>query len=74
MEHLLAAGRPVASSCRGDGICGKCRVNVLEGKENLSPIEPLERLAHERLKLPQGVRLSCQARVRGDVTIDTSYW
>lgn len=74
MPRLLSAGLPVASSCLGDGICGKCRVQVLSGGENLSPVESLEGLTRDRLRIPSGVRLSCQARVTGDIVIDTSYW
>jgi len=74
MASLLAAGLPVASSCHGDGICGKCRVRVLEGAKNLSPEEAPEKLLRERLKIPSDQRVSCQARVLGDVTVDASYW
>ncbi len=74
MKALLEAGLPVASSCHGDGICGKCRVQVVEGSENLSKVEELERMLHERLQIPSGQRISCQTRVLGDVKVDTSYW
>ncbi len=74
MQELLKAGLPVASSCHGDGICGKCRIVVIEGSENLSQINALENLVRERLKVPREYRISCQTLVLGDITIDTSYW
>ncbi len=74
MKALLAAGLPVASSCHGDGVCGKCRVQVLSGAENLSKVGTVEELVRDRLKTPRDYRLSCQAQVLGDVVIDTSYW
>ncbi|MGZ3721798.1 MAG: 2Fe-2S iron-sulfur cluster-binding protein [Bdellovibrionales bacterium] len=74
MEELLLASLPVASSCHGDGICGKCRVRVLKGAENLSKIVPLEELVRDRLKVPVGFRISCQTQVLGDIEIDTTYW
>jgi ferredoxin, 2Fe-2S len=74
MDALLAAGLPVASSCHGDGVCAKCRVVVLEGAENLSGVGPVEQMLRDRLKIPKGVRISCQTKVVGDVLIDTSYW
>jgi 2Fe-2S ferredoxin len=74
MEALLKAGLPVASSCHGDGICAKCRVQVLAGAENLSPIGPLEQMLRDRLRIPSGIRISCQSLVLGDILIDTSYW
>lgn len=74
MDELLLAGLPVASSCHGDGVCGKCRIRILSGVENLSPIAELERMLRDRLKVPPDFRISCQTRVHGDVLIDATYW
>ncbi|MCB0390003.1 MAG: (2Fe-2S)-binding protein [Bdellovibrionales bacterium] len=74
MKSLLVAGRPVASSCDGDGICSKCRVKVLEGSENLSPMSYFEKERLEMNNIPEDYRLSCQAKVLGDVTVDADYW
>lgn len=74
MRELQAAGLPVASSCNGDGICGKCRMRVISGKENLSPQQDVELTVRDRLKIPPDQRISCQARVIGDIVIDASYW
>ncbi len=74
MEALLRAGLPVASSCHGDGICGKCRIQIVSGSENLTQINPIEAIVRERLRVPPEYRISCQTRVMGDITIDTSYW
>jgi ferredoxin, 2Fe-2S len=74
MPALLGAGLPVASSCHGDGVCAKCRVVVVAGSENLSRIESVEQMLRDRLKIPKDVRISCQTKVLGDVTIDTTYW
>ncbi|MGE3683994.1 MAG: 2Fe-2S iron-sulfur cluster-binding protein [Bdellovibrionales bacterium] len=74
MEVLLTAGLPVASSCHGDGVCGKCRIRVLEGLENLSRVGPLEEILRERHRMPRDVRISCQTDVLGDIRIDATYW
>jgi 2Fe-2S ferredoxin len=74
MEALVANGLPVASSCGGDGVCAKCRVEVVTGRENLSMEGDREKSLRERQEIPSNERLSCQVRVLGDVTIDTSYW
>ena len=74
MDALLNAEVPVASSCHGDAVCGKCKVNVLEGAENLSPVTDAEQFRKEKLKLGSDIRLSCQAKVIGDIKIDTTYW
>ncbi len=74
MEALLKAGFPVASSCHGDGICGKCRIQILEGVENLSKINEVEQLVRDRIGIAKEYRISCQSRVMGEILIDTSYW
>ena len=74
MQSLLDAHLPVASSCLGDGVCGRCRVQIVSGKENLSPIGATEEILRDRLKIPAEQRISCQTNVLGDVTVDTSYW
>jgi 2Fe-2S ferredoxin len=74
MKSLLAADLPVASSCLGDGICGRCRIQILEGKENLSKTGILEEILRDRLNLAREIRISCQTTVYGDILIDASYW
>lgn len=74
MQELLKAGVPVASSCYGDGVCGKCRLQIAQGKENLSAPNVTEDILRERLRLDRDVRISCQTQVLGDITIDASYW
>lgn len=74
MKALLAAGLPVASSCRGDGVCAKCRVQVIDGATNLNAPNDTEKFLRERHGLTKTERISCQTEVLGDVVIDTSYW
>lgn len=74
MKALLEAGLPVASSCHGDGICGKCRIIIVEGAENLSQVNALEQMLRDRLRVPREYRISCQTQVLGDILIDASYW
>jgi 2Fe-2S ferredoxin len=75
MQHLIEAGLPIASSCGGNGICGKCKVNVILGADKLSKMTEEERLCLERnLGHPDTQRLSCQCEISGDILIDTDYW
>lgn len=74
MASLLGAGIPVASSCRGDGVCGKCRIVVADGAKNISPETDLEAGLRLRHGIPSNERLSCQTKILGDVTIDAAYW
>jgi 2Fe-2S ferredoxin len=72
MQALLDAGRPVASSCRGDGVCGKCRIQIVAGQ--ISPPSDREKFLIERHSVPAGSRVSCQVSVTSDLTVDASYW
>lgn len=74
MKSLLSAGLPVASSCLGDGICGKCRIYIIEGFENLTGVNAAESILRDRLKVPRDMRISCQTGIIGDIRIDASYW
>jgi ferredoxin len=56
-------------NCGGYGQCGTCLIEVVQGRENLSP-----RTAFEDRKLrnrPESYRLACQAMVNGSVSILT---
>ncbi len=64
----------VASSCKGDGVCGKCVVMVHEGEHNLTPSTELEQRLLEKYQYEAPRRISCQCQVLGDVTLTTTYW
>ena len=60
--------------CGGEGTCKTCVFHILEGEENLSPIEPwedtgLRSLAESLPNQGQGFRLACQARVIADIRL-----
>lgn len=74
MRVLLEAGIPVASSCNGEGICGKCKVRIVSGAENLSPASEDELFLMNKNRISKDHRISCQTKVQGDATIDASYW
>src|SRR5690606_14320480 len=71
-ENLLTAAldRDVAVdySCL-EGLCDSCAVRVLEGLENLSPPtkEEFDMLGED---VHRGMRLACQVKVNGPVTIE----
>ncbi|MBC7419129.1 MAG: 2Fe-2S iron-sulfur cluster binding domain-containing protein [Bdellovibrio sp.] len=71
MQYLQAQGIPVASSCLGDGICGKCRVRVT-GK--LPKASALEKTTLSRNQATDAERLACQMITENDLEISTSYW
>jgi len=57
--------------CR-DGACGACMIRVVQGAENLSPMQDHERDFLETMAAEPNERLACQCRVFGDVTIEVS--
>ena len=81
---LLSAARQLGvdidSVCGGRAICGRCQVLVAEGEfakhgvrssaDSLSAPSATELRYDTRKVLAAGRRLSCQARVEGDVVVD----
>ncbi len=77
---LELAGHVLPSGCLA-GSCGTCRINVLEGSENLSKLSVIENDTVEHIKGSykeaygetwlegKEIRLSCRAKVTGDVKI-----
>ena len=67
----LEAGIPHFHACGGNAKCSTCRILILEGLENLSPINKKEALLRKKIPFPRTVRLACQSFVTGgDVTIE----
>jgi uncharacterized 2Fe-2S/4Fe-4S cluster protein (DUF4445 family) len=65
LEAAQQAGIYVHSVCGGEGICGKCRVQLKSGNVYLEHDTPL--LNEEEKK--EGIILACEAKVFEDVTI-----
>jgi len=73
-------GVDIDSVCGGRGICGRCQVALSEGEfakhgiasldEHLSPFSEVEAAYARRKPLASGRRLSCAARMLGDLVID----
>jgi ferredoxin len=61
---------PPIGNCGGNGLCGTCVMEIVEGLENLTP-----RTLREQFKLkdkPANYRLSCQSQVLGDIACITA--
>ena len=56
----------VPSACGGRGSCGACKVKVLEGG---GPVLPTEAPFLSREERTSNIRLSCQLKVRNDISI-----
>ncbi len=80
LQAARALGVDVDSVCGGRSICGRCQIAVSEGAfpkhgitsraEHVSAIGEAETRYASRRALPPGRRLSCQARIRGDLVVD----
>jgi len=72
-DAFLRAGYWLETPCAGRGICGKCKVRVLEAKReqekgNLElTSEEMKHLSPEEIQ--QGFRLACQAEVTGEMQV-----
>lgn len=80
LQAARSLGVDIDSVCGGRAICGRCQVQLSEGTfakhgvtstaDHLSPVSATEQRYAEKRALPPGRRLSCQARLMGDVVID----
>ena len=72
-DSLLEAARMAEvyldSDCGGRGNCGKCRVLAREG---VTPLSSLEKKLLTPQDVEQGVRLACQAKVKGSAQVNLS--
>jgi ferredoxin len=60
----------ISTACVGKASCGLCRVKVVEGEVNLTPLNAAERKHLGNVYFITKQRLSCQARVCGDVVVE----
>ena len=57
------------TNCNGNGQCGTCIVEIVEGIENLSERTDVEN--RKLKKKPENYRLACQTLVNGPVSVVT---
>ena len=65
LSIAVELGVRVSQVCGGDGACGTCRIEVVEGWDQLTP--PTPDATYKELDPPY--RLSCQAKLAGDVIV-----
>ena len=65
LSCAIDMGIAISHVCGGDGACGTCRVEVIEGWDRMSPPTPDE--TYKELDPPY--RLSCQAKLADDVIV-----
>jgi ferredoxin, 2Fe-2S len=71
LDVAIANDVPLQHACGGFCACTTCHIQVRSGAENLSEMEYPE---DERIEHATGLtlhsRLGCQAKIRGDVTVE----
>ncbi|MBY0414849.1 MAG: (2Fe-2S)-binding protein [Bdellovibrionales bacterium] len=70
-DELERQGLTLPHGCLA-GSCGSCRIHVVKGIENLAPMGAVEQDTVNHIKDSHpglNVRLSCRAKILGDVTI-----
>lgn len=74
LDVARRAGVPLGNSCGGVGVCARCKVRVLSGKENLSEPTSMEIRFGTSRGFAADERMACQAVVRGECSVTTTYW
>ena len=69
LEASRFGGIPHVAVCGGRGRCSTCRVRIERGTESLPPARENEARLLRRVGAPPTVRLACQTRPVGDVTV-----
>ena len=69
LDAMMRAGESLCAPCAGRGICGKCRI-IARGELTAPTDAERDHLSPDQLAA--GVRLACQARIAGDVTIQAA--
>lgn len=74
LDVARRAGVPLGNSCGGIGVCSRCKVRVVAGAENLTAATSAEARFAQARGFAEDERMACQAVVRGDCEVTTSYW
>jgi adenylate cyclase len=69
LEASRSARIPHASLCGGRGRCSTCRSRIIAGTGRIPPPSPGERAVLERVGAGPLVRLACQLRPLGDISV-----
>jgi 2Fe-2S ferredoxin len=74
IDAVREAGLPIARSCGGEGLCGRCGVRILDGGATVAAEDRDEVHAKERNRVDPDLRLACRVQVRADLAVAAPYW
>lgn len=69
LEIALKHNIPHMHSCGGKARCSTCRVNILQGAENVLPRNKIEQQLAEKKGMESCIRLACQTRIEGPIIL-----
>ena len=69
LEAILKAKINHIHVCGGNARCTTCRIYIMDGLSNCRPRNEKEKQLAEKLGFPQNIRLACQTKIKGDITI-----
>ena len=69
LEATLKAKINHVHVCGGNARCTTCRVYIMDGLSNCRPRNEKEKHLVEKLEFPQNIRLACQTKIDGNITI-----
>ena len=69
LDAALKADINHAHVCGCNGRCSTCRVYVMDGLSNCLPRNENEEKVAAKLGFPDNIRLACQTKIKGDITI-----
>ncbi len=69
LQISLKHGIPHQHACGGQARCSTCRIRILSHPENVLPRTAAETKLAQKKRFDDSIRLACQTRVRGPVTV-----
>ncbi|MET1123766.1 MAG: ASKHA domain-containing protein [Archaeoglobaceae archaeon] len=63
LEMAREANVALRSDCGGKGVCGKCRVVIVDARGEISDVNDVERKHLTQEEISRGYRLACQAKI-----------
>ena len=69
LQATLAASVNHTHACGGHAKCSTCKVSITKGIENCNVRNDAEQEIADKLNLPPEIRLACQTKITGDISI-----
>jgi adenylate cyclase len=69
LEAMLKAKINHVHICGGNARCTTCRIYIMDGLGNCLPRNEKEKQLADKLGFPPNIRLACQTKISGDITI-----